>query len=188
MGWQEHPLCTCWLFGRFLWGTLCAGTGYFSPAFPVFHLFCRNTCIVDIKLFPGYWLSVNFFFTLLELELEFLILMWSCQSISYLVQFLILWFEFSVCVVLIFKVCLRSLSPPPKSQGFSPTHSLCALCFYLLFISFFLGGGRTCGIWKFPGQGASQSWLTPQPQQCQIQTASVTYTAACSNAGNNPTE
>ena len=43
-----------------------------------------------------------------------------------------------------------------------------------------------CGIWKFPGQGSSQScscWPTPQPQQCRIQVVSETYTRAHGNAG-----
>ena len=40
-------------------------------------------------------------------------------------------------------------------------------------------------IWKFPGWGSNQSsscWPTSQPQQYQIQAASVTYTTAQGNA------
>ena len=40
--------------------------------------------------------------------------------------------------------------------------------FYFIFFAF---QGHSHGIWKFPGQGSSQSYCcrpTPQPQQCQI--------------------
>ena len=46
--------------------------------------------------------------------------------------------------------------------------------------------GHTRGIWRFPGQGSNQSfshWPSPQPQQCQIQATSSTYTTAHGNAG-----
>ena len=39
---------------------------------------------------------------------------------------------------------------------------------------------------EVPGQGSNRSYScqpTPQPQQCRNQAASVTYTAACGNAG-----
>ena len=59
-----------------------------------------------------------------------------------------------------------------------------------LFLSFFLffflvGGGCSCSIWKFPGQGSNRSYnchSTPQPQKCQIWATSATYTTACGNA------
>ena len=56
---------------------------------------------------------------------------------------------------------------------------------------FFLFQGCTCGIWKFPGQGSNQSCScqpTPLPQQCGIQTMSVTYSTAHGNARSQPTE
>ena len=58
-------------------------------------------------------------------------------------------------------------------------YSRCLYCFFLG------GGGHTCGMWRFPGQGWNWScshWLTPQPQQHRIQAMSVTYTTAHSNA------
>ena len=48
------------------------------------------------------------------------------------------------------------------------------------------GGGRTCCIWRFPGQGSRRScsrWPTPQPQQCGIWAVSATCNAAHGNAG-----
>ena len=55
--------------------------------------------------------------------------------------------------------------------------------FISLFFAFY---GHTMSIWEFLGQGLNWScscWSIPQPQQCQIQVASATYTAACSNSG-----
>ena len=62
----------------------------------------------------------------------------------------------------------------------------CKYIRFLFFIFFLSLQGRTCCIWKFPGQGLNQScscWPTPQPQQCQIRASVVTYTTAHSNAG-----
>ena len=50
---------------------------------------------------------------------------------------------------------------------------------------------RSCCMWKCPGQGLNQSyscWPTPQPQQCQIQASSMTYTTAHGNVGSPTTE
>ena len=56
----------------------------------------------------------------------------------------------------------------------------CILFYYYYFLSFvFIGPHPRHG--RFPGQGSNQSyghWSTPQPQQCQIQAAYVTYTTA----------
>ena len=49
--------------------------------------------------------------------------------------------------------------------------------FFFFFFYFFF---HTHFIWKFPGQGSSQSYSC-QPQQCQIPASSVTYTTAHSN-------
>ena len=55
---------------------------------------------------------------------------------------------------------------------------------------FFFFKGRTCSIWKLPGQGSTQScsWSLchSHPQLQQIPAASVTYATACSNAGPLP--
>ena len=50
-------------------------------------------------------------------------------------------------------------------------------------LSFFLGPHS---MWKFPGLGSNWSYScrpTPQPQQCRIPAASVTYTTAHGNTG-----
>ena len=50
---------------------------------------------------------------------------------------------------------------------------------------FSLFQGRTCSIWKFPGQASNQSYSwqhTPQPQQLGIRAVSVIYSTAHSNA------
>ena len=50
----------------------------------------------------------------------------------------------------------------------------------------FLGGGHTCGIWRFPSlvsNWSSSCRPMPQPQQRRIWAMSVTYTTAHSNAG-----
>ena len=66
------------------------------------------------------------------------------------------------------------------------------LFFSFLFFSFlfFSFQGHRCSIWKFPGWGSNWShscWPTPQPQQCQIQAASVAYATAQGNTGSfNP--
>ena len=55
---------------------------------------------------------------------------------------------------------------------------------YILFLSFFFWGVHTHSIEKFPDQGSNQSyscWPSPQPQQCQIQDTSATYTTAHGN-------
>ena len=52
----------------------------------------------------------------------------------------------------------------------------CCRCCYFL--------GHSCGIWRFPGYGFSQSCSrqpTPEPQQCGIRAASATYTTALSH-------
>ena len=52
-------------------------------------------------------------------------------------------------------------------------------------ISFWSFSGCPLSTWKFAGEGLNQSfscWPPPQPEQCQIQAASVTYTGAPSNA------
>ena len=51
-----------------------------------------------------------------------------------------------------------------------------------LFIYLFKGCSHS--MWKFPAKGwSNQSQLIPQPQQCQIQAMTVTYTAAQGNVG-----
>ena len=53
----------------------------------------------------------------------------------------------------------------------------------LFFFCHFLG--RSCGIWRFPGQESNQSCSrqpTPEPQQHRILAAPVTYTTAHGNA------
>ena len=53
----------------------------------------------------------------------------------------------------------------------------------MLSLFFFFLKGCACGIWKFPDQGLNRTChCQPQPQQCQIWTTSVTYTAAHGNA------
>ena len=68
------------------------------------------------------------------------------------------------------------------------------LCFFFffcfLFFFFFLlfaFGGRTLGIWKFPGKGSNQSYSCrpqpqPQPQPLRIQAAYVTNAPAHGNS------
>ena len=54
------------------------------------------------------------------------------------------------------------------------------------FLSFFSFQDRTCGIWRFSGEGSNRSyccWPTPQPQPHQIRDTSATYTTAHGNAG-----
>ena len=54
--------------------------------------------------------------------------------------------------------------------------------FFFLLLSFY---GLTRGVWRFPGQGSSQSYSCQpraEPQQRQIQAASTAYTTAHSNA------
>ena len=56
--------------------------------------------------------------------------------------------------------------------------------FPFLFFSFCLFQSRTHGIQRFPGQESNRNcnfWPTPQPQQCQIHAATVTYTTAHGN-------
>ena len=57
---------------------------------------------------------------------------------------------------------------------------------FFFFFAFFLPfQGCTHGIWKFQGQGLSQSyscWPTPQPQQLGIRAVSGTYTMGHGNA------
>ena len=55
--------------------------------------------------------------------------------------------------------------------------------FVCLFVLSFQG--RTCSIWRFPGQGSNWSCSccsTPKPQQCQIRATTLTYTTAHGNA------
>ena len=64
-------------------------------------------------------------------------------------------------------------------------HLLCTKhCSFIFLFLFFQG--HTCGTWRFTGQGSNWSWScwpTQQPQQCEIQAVSATYTTAHSNAG-----
>ena len=66
----------------------------------------------------------------------------------------------------------------------------CLLACFLSFSlsSFCLFKGRTRGMWRFPGWGSNQSCShqpMPQPQQCQIQAISATYTTAHGNVGSS---
>ena len=60
------------------------------------------------------------------------------------------------------------------------------LWWWWVFWVFFSFSGQTCSMWKFPGWGSNWSYrsrLGPEPQQRQLQAASVTYATACSNSG-----
>ena len=62
-------------------------------------------------------------------------------------------------------------------------HVLLFVCFGFCLLSFL---GCTRGIWRFPGQGSSQSCCCqprPEPQQRQIRALSVIYAIVHSNAG-----
>ena len=57
---------------------------------------------------------------------------------------------------------------------------------FIYFLSFVLFQDYTHGTCMLPGQGSNQSYScqpTPQPQQCQVQAMSATYTTAHGNAG-----
>ena len=58
-------------------------------------------------------------------------------------------------------------------------------CFFKIYFIYFKNiYGHTSVIWKFPGQGLNWSyscWATPQAQQRQIRSTSVTYTSRCGN-------
>jgi len=58
--------------------------------------------------------------------------------------------------------------------------------FFFSFCLFAISLGRSCSIWRFPGQGSNQScshWPMPEPQKRGIRAASATYTTAHGNAG-----
>ena len=60
---------------------------------------------------------------------------------------------------------------------------ICMLEFYGQKFFFFFKG-RTCSIWRFPGQGLNRSYSCqpiPQPQQHRIQATSATYTTVHGN-------
>ena len=55
---------------------------------------------------------------------------------------------------------------------------------FFFFWSFCLFCGRSCGIWRFPGQGSNGTCRcrpTPEPEQHGIQAESATYTTAHGN-------
>ena len=57
---------------------------------------------------------------------------------------------------------------------------------FLFFCLFAFSRTTSSGIWRFPSQGSNLSCSrrpTPQPQQCGMRAASVTYTTAHGNAG-----
>ena len=70
--------------------------------------------------------------------------------------------------------------PPTVQEGSLFSTPAFIHCFVFVFVFLLLSfQGRTHSIRRFPGQGSIWSYScrpTPEPQQCQIQTASATYT------------
>ena len=93
--------------------------------------------------------------------------------------------EYYICIEIIWRDILQNIN---NSYLY-----IVKLLWFLLSFLLFLGGvfffclfRATPTAWRFPGEESNQSSScrpTPQPEQCQIQVESVTYTTAHGNAG-----
>ena len=96
------------------------------------------------------------------------------------------------CHIFVFQNgCTIYFTPPPAAYERSSFYTSSPIfmsdiyLFILIFFFFWSFQGCTHSIWSFPGEGSNWSCShrpAPQPQQCQIQASSVTYTTALGNA------